>query len=193
MPTLGIHISEVIYATTMIFLWVFFTGALHCDGFMDTMIKFYQREKMLVNMRHGIIEWMLDLYYWCYLNGHYSLKIAQTNQIVTTVFLMPVIARFMMVIGITTFPYARREGLGRYFAEYVTKKTLWIAFIFTIFLVLPFGIKAYFSLVITGLFTIFFCRYVTRLLGGLTGDVYGAITELQRSNCTFSFFKVDWR
>ncbi len=194
LPTLGIHISEVIYATTMIFLWVFFTGALHCDGFMDTMDGIFSgrdREKMLVIMKdsrigaNGIVGFvLLVLFKWSLF-----FEIAQTNQIVTTVFLMPVIARFMMVIGITTFPYARREGLGRYFAEYVTKKTLWIAFIFTIFLVLPFGIKAYFSLVITGLFTIFFCRYVTRLLGGLTGDVYGAITELSEVIVLLAFLK----
>lgn len=194
LPSLGIHISEVMYATTMIFLWVFLTGALHCDGFMDTMDGIFSgrdREKMLLIMKdsrvgaNGVVGFvLLVLFKWSLL-----FELAQTNQIIMAVFLMPIIARFMMVIGITIFPYARREGLGKYFAEYVTTKTLWIAFMLIILLLLPCGMKAYFSLLTTGVFAMFFCRYVTRLLGGLTGDVYGALTELSEVIVLLTFLK----
>ncbi len=193
-PEIGVSISPILYATFMIFLWVFLTGALHCDGFMDTMDGVFSgrsREKMLIIMKdscvgaNGVVGFfLLALSKWSLL-----FEIAQTSNIIVAVFVMPIIARCMMVVGITLFPYARPEGLGKYFATYVNKKTLFVALVLTVFLLIPCGIRAMLSMFIAIIFTMFFCQYITKQLGGLTGDVYGALTEITEVIVLLTFLR----
>ena len=83
-----------------------------------------------------------------------------------------------MVIGITLFPYARPDGIGKAFALYANRKSLLVALILTVLLILPLSSKAMIGLGLTGLAAYLASSYVTRILGGLTGDVYGALTEI---------------
>lgn len=46
-------------------------------------------------------------------------------------FLMPVIARCCMSIAVVLFPYARKEGLGKAFHEYSSKK-VWLLLFFSL-------------------------------------------------------------
>ena len=93
-------------------------------------------------------------------------------------FAMPVLGRFAIVIGVTSFPYARLDGIGKAFAQFAGRKSLYIAAVLMLLLVVPLGKQAVLGGIGAILFTIFFSRYVTSLLGGLTGDVYGAIAEM---------------
>ena len=43
---------------------------------------------------------------------------------------------------------------------------------------MPCGLLASIALVLGILFALFFCRMITMTLGGVTGDVYGAVTVL---------------
>ena len=86
-----------------------------------------------------------------------------------------------MVIGITLFPYARKDGLGMAFSLYSDKKSLIAASFVTIialFINYYTFYKGIAALVLIIIFALVFCRHVTNKLGGLTGDVYGAVTEL---------------
>jgi len=53
-----------------------------------------------------------------------------------------------------------------------------IAALTTAVLVLPWGMLATAALVLGTLFALLFCRTMTNILGGVTGDVYGAATVL---------------
>lgn len=46
-------------------------------------------------------------------------------------FLMPIIARCCMSIAVVLFPYARKEGLGKAFHEYSSKK-VWLLLFFSL-------------------------------------------------------------
>jgi len=96
----------------------------------------------------------------------------------TALLIMPVLGRFAMVMGITTFPYARPDGIGKAFAQYADKYTLYIGLVLTLLIVVPVGKQAILSLAIVSICTMLFARFVTNLLGGLTGDIYGAMSEL---------------
>lgn len=171
-----------VLAAIIIIVEILLTGGLHGDGLMDTMDGIFSvrsRERMLEIMKDSrvgangamafsmflLLKWslLLDL-----------LPVASS----TALFVMPVLGRFAMVIGITVFPYARPEGIGKAFAQYAGRDTLYFAAALTLLLILSFGTAALVSLVAVIAFTMIFARYVTKLLGGLTGDVYGAITEL---------------
>ncbi|MCI7477856.1 MAG: adenosylcobinamide-GDP ribazoletransferase, partial [Selenomonadales bacterium] len=52
---------------------------------------------------------------------------------------------------------------------------------YTIILLIPVGMMGLVALTAAVLFTLYFSRYVTRLLGGLTGDVYGAVCVLSET------------
>ncbi len=192
LPSQEIFLPQHFCAVILLTLPILLTGGLHCDGFMDTMDGVFSgrsRERMLEIMKdsrvgsNGVFAFVILLLFdWAMLLD------MKPTQLVTAVFVMPIIARLMMVMVITLFPYARPEGMGKAFAAYATKKILLISFLYTLLLVLPFGgLLAALSLVAAILFTLYFARYVTRLLGGVTGDVYGAVTTLCEAAVLFVY------
>lgn len=168
-------------AAALITAEIVITGGLHCDGLMDTMDGIFSvrsRERMLEIMKdsrvgaNGVMAFGLFLLVkWSLLLD--LLPVASG----AALFAMPVIGRLAMVIGITAFPYARPEGIGKAFAEFSERYALVFAGITTVLLIAPLGVPAAFSLAAVIGFAIIFCRRVTKLLGGLTGDVYGALAE----------------
>jgi adenosylcobinamide-GDP ribazoletransferase len=181
----GEYLSVHVLAALIIIFDVLLTGGIHYDGLMDTMDGLFSgrpRERMLEIMKDsrvgamGVIAFgMLLMLKWSMLLDLFPVKS------VAAIFLMPVLGRFAMIIGITIFPYARPEGMGKAFAEHAGQDTLFFATAITILLVLSFGKAGVVSLAIAAGFAVFFSRFVTKKLGGLTGDVYGAllvITEI---------------
>jgi adenosylcobinamide-GDP ribazoletransferase len=175
----SLHITAAI----LLLAGVFITGGLHLDGLMDTMDGIFSgrpTERMLEIMKdsrvgaNGVMAaGLLFLVKWSLFMD------ISPDKLLLAVFVMPVIARFNMVIGIICFPYARPDGMGKAFKEHAGKWTLCIAALFTMAL-LSFTLKVqvFLALVLAVAFTLVFARFVTKLLGGLTGDVYGAITEI---------------
>ena len=83
-----------------------------------------------------------------------------------------------MVLAVSCFPYARADGMGKTFADMADRRTVAIAAVTTSVLVIPIGLLATLALVIGIVFSLLFCRRMTVILGGVTGDVYGAATVL---------------
>lgn len=182
LPTHNILVPKHIISTVLLILSILITGGLHCDGFMDTMDGVFSgrsRDRMLEIMKdsrvgsNGVTTFtMLFLCKWSLL-----LDILPEN-LVIALFVMPIISRLGMVMGITLFPYARPDGMGKAFAQYADKKSLIFATLSTFIFIIPLGSIAIISMVSVVIFAILFCKYITNVLGGLTGDVYGALTEL---------------
>lgn len=179
---LGVTLPPHAAAALFVALPILLTGGLHTDGFMDTMDGIFSgrpKEKMLEIMKdsrvgaNGVTAFaLLILCKWSLL---VDLPPAHTA---TALFVMPVVSRMAMVMGIALFPYARPEGIGKAFAEYAGGRTLPAAFLLGALFLLPCGTTAAISAAVAAVFALLFCRYVTKVLGGLTGDVYGALTEL---------------
>jgi len=184
----GKHLPPNVLAVILIVMEIVITGGLHGDGLMDTADGIFSgrnRERMLEIMKdsrvgaNGVMAFCLVVLL------KWSLLIDLTPaHLMAALFIMPVISRFSMVVGITCFPYARPDGMGKAFAQYAGKKALLVAAVLTGVLVLlctivfPAGKLAVAGLAAALLFTGLFCNYVKNILGGLTGDTYGAITEL---------------
>lgn len=90
-----------------------------------------------------------------------------------------VFSRFMMICCILCFPSARAEGLGVTVKRYVSKPALIWGIV--LFLIL-FGLSGFYPLLIafalSFLIMIGISAQISRFLHGLTGDIYGAMTEL---------------
>ena len=182
LPSYGYVLSDNLVGFILLALNIFLTGALHCDGFVDTMdgiLSGRNRERILEIMKdsrvgaHGATSLILLLI------GKFAMFSELNSSIAMIVlFIMPIIPRYSMSVAVVNFPYARKEGLGKAFHEYSGSKDLVISAIFTLLACGFFGLIASIPLTITIFIMYFFDRYVSKLLGGLTGDVYGATSEL---------------
>lgn len=197
-PFLPIHAL----AAALILLEFFLTGGLHCDGLMDSadgLLSGRSRERVLEIMKdsrvgaHGVIAFVaLVLARWSLLLDLLPASPVAVTPLVA-LFAMPVLGRLAMVIAITSYPYARPEGIGKAFAAHAGRSALYIAAVTAALLVVPLGPVALVALAAAVLFAVVFSRYVTQALGGLTGDTYGAVTELTEVVVLFIFVIAwDW-
>lgn len=196
LPLISSYLPTNFSAVLLVILSIFLTGGLHCDGLMDTADGLFsgrQQERVLEIMKDSRVGSNGVIAFCCL----FFLKWSLLMDIATTIwpqalFVMPILGRFAMVVGITGFPYGRNEGIGKAFAQHADKMALFIAFVIAVLLLLPFGINAFISLGFVVLFTVTFSHYVVTRLGGLTGDVYGAITEFSEVVvlCVYLFGKV---
>ena len=158
------------------------TGALHIDGLADTadgVFGGHTPEQRLAIMRDsrtgsfGVVAVVLALLL------IYSSLLGMSDATRRGALLAAsVLARSAMVVGIARFPYARGTGLGRLYKDnlppHVLLSTTVLSFVLSA-LMLPLGglfallpLPAIATAMLTGV-----C--VSQRLGGLTGDVYGAI------------------
>ncbi len=169
-------------AVLLLILPLLLTGGLHADGFMDTADGVFsgrERECKLEIMKDsrvgsfGVVSFVLLMFlqFALLLDMHPFL-------LVPALFIMPIIGRMAMVLAIACFPYARADGMGKTFADMADRKTIVTASVMAVVFVFPCGLLASVALMLGVLFALFFCRAMTTTLGGVTGDVYGAVTVL---------------
>ena len=171
---------------------ILLTGAIHCDGFMDSVDGLFsgrEREKILEIMKDSRVGAFgavsLVLISALEISALVELFKLSINSTVASIFAAPIISRLMMVVTIGIFPYARKQGMGKAFAMYTTRRTIFFAAVSTLLLLLPlilFDVKifltAVFALTISFGFTLYFGKFATKKIGGVTGDIYGAVSTL---------------
>ncbi|ANR71542.1 cobalamin 5'-phosphate synthase [Selenomonas sp. oral taxon 126] len=166
----------------LLILPLLLTGGLHADGFMDTADGVFsgrERARKLEIMKDsrvgafGVVSFVMLMFVQFSLLSDMAWPL-----LVPALFVMPIIGRLAMVLAVACFPYAREDGMGKTFADMADRSTVVIAALTTAVLVLPWGVLATAALVLGTLFALLFCRMMTNILGGVTGDVYGAATVL---------------
>ncbi|SFL13608.1 cobalamin-5'-phosphate synthase [Paenibacillus sp. 1_12] len=196
----GIGSSGVVAALLLV-VWVAMTGALHLDGLMDTADGIFShrtREQMLEIMKDSRVGAMgvvgcvlLLLCKWTLLQQWLTLPME------TFAYMLPLTAlwsRWYMVVAIACWPYARAEqskrGLGSFFRGIGLKHlSIHTAFAVGLSLLLAGWHEGVWisgqALLTTGtalLSTLLIgagiSMYLSRKLGGLTGDTYGAMNEI---------------
>ena len=191
LPAHGVVVPRHFLTAFMLVMPPLLTGGLFCDGFMDTMDGVFsgrEREKMLEIMKDSRVGSNAVFSFVALMIFEYGIFLDMDCRVmIGAFFVRPVIAMMMMAIGISCFPYARKEGLGKFFADFANRGTLAIAAITTLIFVLPWGRLAWLALIVSLAFTMFFAHYVTKKLGGLTGDVYGATNTLSEGLVLLAF------
>ena len=171
---------------------IILTGGIHCDGLMDSADGLFsgrEREKILLIMKDsragsfGVVAMILVA----------ALEISALTELLrlsvwwtaAAIFSAPIIGRLMMVVTIGAFPYARPDGMGKAFAKFTTRRTIFFATIETFLLLLPLNIIdekiflcAILATVVALAVTWRFASFATEKIGGVTGDIYGAVTML---------------
>jgi adenosylcobinamide-GDP ribazoletransferase len=177
----GGHLAPPLTAVILVACLAALTGGLHLDGLADVFDAWggggRDRERMLAIMRdsrvgaHGAVAVALVLI-------AKVLALAEVLQHGATASLIafPAVARSIVVALIVGFPYAREEGLGRAFRSERPAARLTVAIVPVVVLALWCGWLM--PLAVAFALTVVFAWRVNRMLGGLTGDVYGAAIEL---------------
>lgn len=182
--------SLPLLALFLLLFYIVCTGALHVDGVADTFDAVFSRrsrDKMLEIMQDSRIGTMGVLAV-LFLVAFDVLLMRELldmpgHRLPASLWLigMPVAGRIGSVTCVALFPYARAQGMAKSFSDYCNKKQLLLAL----------GMSLIIFCLVWGPLGILFCGtsfvgallislYFSRKLGGITGDVAGAVCELNQ-------------
>ncbi|SFQ95044.1 adenosylcobinamide-GDP ribazoletransferase [Desulfoscipio geothermicus] len=159
------------------------TGNMHGDGLMDTVDGFFSgkpREKVLEIMHdsrvgaHGVMAGSLLLLAKFVLLGQVPAPLKSAALV-----LVPVLGRWAQVYAAALYPYVSRSTGTGSFASYVGTRELIAASVFTLgatmLLLGPLPGIVLAGAILAG--TAALARFSRRRIGGITGDVLGAMNE----------------
>lgn len=175
--------SPLLAAVLTLIVWVYITGGLHLDGWMDLadgLGSSRSREKMLAIMKDsrvgamGVLAALLLL----------LLKTAALAELThpwwgMMLLFVPMAARTHVLLAIRYWPYlSADEGIGKGISEGLS--VVHIVAAYALLLGAGWwlgGWQTVGAILLSLLFALAFSRGVARKLGGLNGDCYGAVIE----------------
>jgi adenosylcobinamide-GDP ribazoletransferase len=171
-------------AALLLTLTVLLTRGLHLDGLADTVDGLgggqtvEARLAIMKDSRLGAFGGV-SLVLVLLLKFAFLLTLFSDRGTLRALILFPVISRWGQVLLATTAPYARPGGgLGQAITEGITPRLVIGATVSTLVLcLLVWGLAGLAVLALAGLVVWGLSRYFVRRLGGVTGDVYGAVNE----------------
>lgn len=179
------RITNILLLAVLIYL----TGGLHLDGFIDTIDGIFSNRK-----KERIIEIMHDSTVGAFgVVGVFLLLMLKFNLLLElaapfrgpALILMTTTSRWLIVLALCRYPLAAGSKLARFYKEYLTWRqgvAASILFLLITILVCYWSrLPAYF--VLSGLFfnlllSRAFLAYIINKIAGITGDVLGALLEL---------------
>ncbi|WP_211229938.1 adenosylcobinamide-GDP ribazoletransferase [Desulfovirgula thermocuniculi] len=172
---------EAVVAALLVAAMVFLTGGLHLDGFMDTVDGVFSgrpREQMLEIMRDSRVGAFGVIALTCLLLLKYAVILALLQKEKHfPLLVVPALSRWGMVYALASFPSARREGLGYWQASCTGKKELFLATCWALGAAVAAGPPGLALFPAAWIAVHGMARYLSRRLGGLTGDTYGFLNE----------------
>ena len=168
----SIHLSVIIFS-----LWVLLTGALHLDGFSDTLDGlFVHKDKALEVMKDSNVGGMGMIFSVVFL----ALKLSSLIYlgIEQLMYLLPIILMFSRLnatLAIYFYEYVS-GGVGKLLKTELGTKHLFFAILYS--LVLAFLFHSLTLFIISIIVLTLSARFFTSRLGGLSGDIYGFIIEV---------------
>ena len=166
----SLHLGIIIFA-----LWILITGALHLDGFSDTVDGlFVNKERALEVMKDPNTGGMGMIFTVTFL----ILK-ASSLAAVELFYLLPLIlmlSRLNAVLAIYLFPYVSPNGMSTLAKEEFTYTQILISVFYSVLVVAIFDmwILLFSTLLSLYLIKLFFLKRY----GGFTGDIYGFTIEV---------------
>ena len=179
----GPHLPTLALAALLVVGLVLLTGGLHLDGLIDACDGLFggaTRERKLEIMRDSRVGSFGVLGAACVLLLKWSFlaSLGSAHLIQALLITLPC-ARWTMVVALRAFPSARITGLGAAFRQAVTPGSLLQAGIAAMVIaLLAGGLVGAVAWIVATLLALALGAWVTRILGGLTGDIYGAIAEI---------------
>lgn len=191
------YLSAPVVAVLTLSVWVYITGGLHLDGWMDLadgLGSYRSREEVLRIMKDsrvgamGVTAAILLLLVKAALLYEFIIE-----GLLIWILLLPIAGRLFLVISIRCWPYLSEQGMGHGMREKIVLWKLGLGFVFASgisFLVC--GSVGLIALIITLITGWWMAHRIAKRLGGLTGDGYGALVEGCETACAL-FLLLAWR
>ncbi len=169
-------------AALVLICWVVLSGGLHLDGFADScdgLLGHGEPQKRLAIMRDPRLgSWAVVGLVLLLLTKWLAIGALDPALLI----LPPLFGRWAMVLAAYHFPYARETGIGAVFRQGLGVRQLLVSSAIVGIVVIHF--EAYVLWLLTLLIALAVGRWAnTRLGGGISGDVYGAICEVSELAC----------
>jgi adenosylcobinamide-GDP ribazoletransferase len=179
----GAYLPSLILAALLVVAETALTGGLHLEGLMDTCDGFFSgkgTERKLEIMRDSRVGSFGVLGCFCLLLLKFAFFASLgLNRLPIALLLALPMSRWSMVAVAYLFPSARLAGLGAAFRQTITTPRLLLATAIVLVIILIAGHFAGLGIWLGAtLIAIAVGAWATRVLGGLTGDLYGAIAEV---------------
>jgi adenosylcobinamide-GDP ribazoletransferase len=185
---IGPYLPALVLAALLVVVNIWLTGGLHLDGLMDACDGLFggrSRERKLEIMRDSRVGSFGVLGGISVILLKFTLLASLRLYQLPLVFLLVLpVSRWAMVLAIFVFPSARPDGLGAAVRRVVTLRRVIIATVLVLLIAILIG--RFVGLCVLGtttLVTVGIGLWVTRNLGGLTGDIYGMIAEVTEVTC----------
>lgn len=168
-------------AAGLLAVWVAVTGAFHLDGYLDSADALFggrtQDERLLILRDERVGSFAVAAGALLLLLKFASLAAIQRRA--GALVLAPTLGRWAMSGAILIYPYRRAAGLGRSMKDHTSWRQGLAATLVAVAVVAAvggrFGLIAWAAVIASGLWV---ARCAMGRLGGLTGDIYGAVCEV---------------
>lgn len=172
--------SPLVVSLLVIGVWAIISGALHLDGFCDTIDGLCggsnREETLRIMAQPGIGAKGMVAVICLLLIKTFSLLEAKSPY---PLLIVPTMGRWAMVAGAVMNSYARPTGLGKAFVDYMGKRESLLASIMMMVVGTVLFKSGFFYILAPALVVILLSVfYFKERMGGLTGDALGALGEV---------------
>lgn len=177
----GLH--NLAISAALVVALIILTGGMHLDGLSDTfdgLASWKGREDILKIMRdpHAGAIGVLSMISAILLKIAFIASLKPAGSALSLI-LMTTISRWSMVLAISFFPYAREQGKAKVFMDGKKNKFLILSTLSTMIVITLSSPLAGFAAMITSCAAAYIIgKMVSLRIGGITGDVLGAINEI---------------
>jgi len=183
---LGWMFPPVVASVIIVITYILLTGGLHLDGLGDTFDGLFSnrpKDKIMEIMKDSRVGTYAVLVLFCILALNITLiNSIDGGQLVKILILFPIAGRTATLIGASICKYARSSGLGKSFVDYCGIKQMIIGSI--TFLLAALTLSGWKGLIMCGVIfcsSAFTAKLLARKIGGVTGDILGAVCELNQT------------
>lgn len=163
-----------------LFTWYLLNGGMHVDGLMDTADGFLSNregDRIAEIMHDSTIGTFAVLSLAMVLLGKFSVLASVAIQPVEMGILFAS-ARMGLLTAIHFFPSAKSSSMGNFFKKRASKNSYYLQWLILAAIIFFTRGASYFLYPVAAcLYGALFARWSVKKIGGLTGDVYGAIEE----------------
>lgn len=177
------NFSQAISSIILVIALIIITGGMHLDGLSDTADAFLSgkpKEEMLLIMRdpHVGVMGALSLISIILLKIGLLMSLGTALK-VNALVLMCVLSRWSVVLSAFLFSYARQEGKAKAFINAINPKIFIISTLFAVlFTYAIWQLKALLVMLIIAGWVYLSGKFISKKLGGITGDTLGATIEI---------------
>lgn len=176
-----LNLSQEIIAFGILLLYIWFTGGLHIDGYidaMDALLSNRDREKMLEIMKDSRIGAFGALAMIMLLLGYFIIfKHTQLEGFL----LMPIVGRSCGIFAASLSKYAKETNdLGKRFIEDMNNKHGFLSILFSVVIIVIVNMYYLIPFLITLGMSYYYVVVFKKKLNGMTGDTIGMLIELNQ-------------